>query len=179
LPSATLGKEPRPGHRYRFFTECNVSDTRQIDTLCQVPYIALGKEPDMGTLPGGFFAECSRWHSAKKLPLPSVIRDTRQRRRLRHPVAVTTAFLCRVPKKKYSAKKALRCTVCRAFLAECDTRQRLCRVFLKLCRVLRALGKALVSGSAYLHLLLKTYGSSPPPVFVDVNTYVLFILTFI
>jgi hypothetical protein len=28
--------------------------------------------------------------------LPSVIRDTRQRRRLRHPVAVTDAFLCRV-----------------------------------------------------------------------------------
>jgi hypothetical protein len=85
LPSVktiALGKEPRPGHRYRFFAECNVSDTRQRGTLCRVPYVALGKEPDMGTLPGGFFAECPRWHSAKTLS-PS-------------PVAVTAAFLCRV-----------------------------------------------------------------------------------
>jgi hypothetical protein len=102
LPSVktiALDKEPRPGHRYRFFAKCNVSDTRQRGTLCRVPYVALGKEPDMGTLPGGFFAECPRQHSRKidSLPsavgqtlgkgnsLPSVTRDTRQRRRLRHP----------------------------------------------------------------------------------------------
>jgi hypothetical protein len=36
-------------------------------------------------------------HSAKLTPLPSVILDTRQRSRLRHPVTVTVAFLCRVP----------------------------------------------------------------------------------
>jgi hypothetical protein len=36
-------------------------------------------------------------HSAKVTPLPSVIRDTRQRSRLRHPVTVTVAFLYRVP----------------------------------------------------------------------------------
>jgi hypothetical protein len=75
LPSVktiALGKEPRPGHRYRFFAECNVSDTRQRITLCRVSYVALGKEPNMRTLLGGFFAEC-RWA------------DTRQRRRLRHP----------------------------------------------------------------------------------------------
>jgi hypothetical protein len=35
-------------------------------------------------------------HSAKLTPLPSVILDTRQRRRLRYLVAVTTTFLCRV-----------------------------------------------------------------------------------
>jgi hypothetical protein len=29
------------------------------------------KEPDMGTLPGGFFAECPRWHSAKMYSLLS------------------------------------------------------------------------------------------------------------
>jgi hypothetical protein len=102
LPSVrviALGKEQRPGHWYRFFAECNVSGTRQRGTLCRVPYVALGKEPNMGTLPGGFFIECPRWHSAKidslpsaagqtlgkGTPLPSVIRDTRQRRRLRHP----------------------------------------------------------------------------------------------
>jgi hypothetical protein len=113
-----LGKEPRPGHRYRFFAECSGSSTRQRNTLCRVPYEALGKEPDMGTpltdsLPSAgwqilgksnSFAECHLGHSAKT-PSPS-------------PGAVTNAFLCRilsgtrqrlcrVPEKKYSAKKAL------------------------------------------------------------------------
>jgi hypothetical protein len=41
-----------------------------------------------------------------------------------------------------------RCTVCRALFAECDTRQSRCRVFLRLCRVLQALDKAVDSGSA-------------------------------
>jgi hypothetical protein len=39
LPSVrviTLGKERRPEHRYRFFAECNVYDTRQRSTLCRV-----------------------------------------------------------------------------------------------------------------------------------------------
>jgi hypothetical protein len=52
LPSVrtiALDKEPRPGHRYRFFAECSGPGTRQRDTLCRVPYKALGKEPDMGT----------------------------------------------------------------------------------------------------------------------------------
>jgi hypothetical protein len=35
-------------------------------------------------------------HSTKVTPLPSVTRDTRQKPRLRHPVAVTAVFLCRV-----------------------------------------------------------------------------------
>jgi hypothetical protein len=99
LPSVrtvALGKEPRPGHRYRFFAECSGSDTRQISTFCRVPYQALGKVPDMGTPladslssvvrqtldKGNSFAECRLGHSAKT-PSPS-------------PVAVTTAFLCRV-----------------------------------------------------------------------------------
>jgi hypothetical protein len=70
----------------------------------------VGKEPDMGTLPGGLFVECPRGtrqrlnlcrvllgrHSAKLTPLPSVILDTRQRSHLRHPVPVTVTFLCRV-----------------------------------------------------------------------------------
>jgi hypothetical protein len=52
LPSVrtiALGKEPRPGHRYRFFAECSGPGTRQRGTLCRVPYKALGKEPDMET----------------------------------------------------------------------------------------------------------------------------------
>jgi hypothetical protein len=41
-----------------------------------VPHRTLGKEPDMGTLPGGLFAECPNWHSAKKAALPSAVRRT-------------------------------------------------------------------------------------------------------
>jgi hypothetical protein len=71
-----LGKEPRPGHRHRFFAECSGSGTRQRSMLCRVSYKALGKEPDMGTpltdsLPsadrqalgkGNSFAECHLGH---------------------------------------------------------------------------------------------------------------------
>jgi hypothetical protein len=135
LPSVravALGKEPRPGHRYRFFAECNGSGTRQRSTLCRVSYQALGKEPDMGTLSGGFFVECPRWHSAKVDSLLSAVEQTLDKGNSfaechpghsattpsPSPVAVTTAFLCRVlsalgkplyrvPEKKYSVKKAL------------------------------------------------------------------------
>jgi hypothetical protein len=84
LPSVStiaLDKEPRPGHQYRFFAECNGSGTRQRSTLCRVPYQALGKVPDMGTsladsLPSVMalalgkearFVECHTRHSAKYL----------------------------------------------------------------------------------------------------------------
>jgi hypothetical protein len=61
LPSVrtiALGKEPRPGHQYRFFAECSSSGTRQRIRLCRVPYQALGKVSDRGDPSGGFFAEC-------------------------------------------------------------------------------------------------------------------------
>jgi hypothetical protein len=164
LPSVrvvALGKEPRPGHQCRFFAECNGSGTRQRSTLCRVPYQVLGKGPDMGTLSGGSFVEYPRWHSAKVDSLPSAVGQTLGKGNsfaechLGHsaktstpsPGAVTAAFLCRVPEKKYSAKKVCRCTVCRALFAECDTRQSLCRVFSRLYRVLQALGKVIYSGS--------------------------------
>jgi hypothetical protein len=79
LPSVrviTFGKEQRLGHRFRDFAECNVTGTRQRGTLCRVPHIALGKEPDMGTLPGRLFAECPRWHSTKIYSLPSAAGQT-------------------------------------------------------------------------------------------------------
>jgi hypothetical protein len=41
-----------------------------------VSYLALGKEPDMGTLSGGFFVECPRWHSAKIDSLSSAVGQT-------------------------------------------------------------------------------------------------------
>jgi hypothetical protein len=124
LPSVrviTLGKEHRLGHRLRFFAECYVPGTRQRGRLCRVPLGTLGKEPDMGTLPGGFFAECPKWHSAKMYSLPSAARKTLGKANffaechMGHsakppspsPDAVTAAFLCRVPEKKLSTKKAL------------------------------------------------------------------------
>jgi hypothetical protein len=90
--------------------QCNVSATRQRGTLCRVPYVALGKEPDMGTLPGGFFAECPGWHSTKIDSLPSAAGQTLGKGNSfaechpwhsvktpsPSPGAVTAAFLCRV-----------------------------------------------------------------------------------
>jgi hypothetical protein len=137
LPSVkaiALGKEPRPGHRYRFFAECNVSDTRQRGRLCQVPHRTLGKEPDMGTLPGGLFAECPRWHSAKMYSLPSASGETLGKGS-KDVVSVThrrngcfsllsalwhsANLFAECPRKSTRQRRLCRCTVCRAFFAEC------------------------------------------------------------
>jgi hypothetical protein len=86
----------------------------------------------MGTLPGGYFAECPRWRSAKIDSLPSAAGKTlgkgnsfaechrghSAKTPSPSPIAVTAAFLCRVlpdtrqtsllsAQEKYSAKKAL------------------------------------------------------------------------
>jgi hypothetical protein len=65
------------------------------------------------------------------------------------PGAVTTAFLCRVLSgtRQTSLPSAREKVLGKEGFAECDIRQRLGRVFLSLCRVLRALGKACDSGS--------------------------------
>jgi hypothetical protein len=97
-------------------------------------------------------------HSAKITSLPSVTRDTRQSRRLRHPAPYGRFSLpsalwhsakrfAECPRKSTRQRRLCRCTVCRAFFAECNTRQSLCRVFLRLRRVLQALGKAIDSVS--------------------------------
>jgi hypothetical protein len=89
LPSVValaLGKEPR-------FVECHnrhstkylTGGTPLVDSLSSAVRQTLDKV--------NLFAECRLGHSAKT-PSPS-------------PVAVTAAFLCRVPEKKYSAKTAL------------------------------------------------------------------------
>jgi hypothetical protein len=147
LPSVrtiALGKEPRPGHRYRFFADCNGSGTRQRSTLCRVPYQALGKVPDMGT--------------TLVNSLPSAVRQTLGK----DVVSVTRrrngCFSLPSAREQVLGKEGFcRCTVCRALFAECDTQQSLCRVFLRLCQVLQALGKVVGSGSvSYLFLIMLT-----------------------
>jgi hypothetical protein len=127
----------------------------------------------MGTLPGGFFAECPKWHSAKKYSLPSAAWKALDKANFfaechkRHsakppspsPGAVTCHFslpsalwhsaksFAECPTKSTRQRRLCRCTVCRAFFVKCYTRQSLCRVFLRLRRVLQALGKAIDSGS--------------------------------
>jgi hypothetical protein len=162
LPSVkaiALGKEPRPGHRYRFFAECNVSDTRQRTNLCRVPHIALGKEPDMGTLPGGFCAECCLADTRQSELLcrvsPGTLgKDSISVTRLRNGCFSLPSVLwhsanlfVECSRKSTRQRRLCRCTVCRALFAECDTRQSLCQVFLRLYRVLQALGKGGDSGS--------------------------------
>jgi hypothetical protein len=103
-------------------------------------------------------------HSAKISFLPSVTVDTRQSRRLRHrrrngrfslPSALwhSANIFAECPRKSNRQRSICRCTVCRAFFAECYTRQSLCRVFLKLRRVLPALGEEVDSCSARGRLL--------------------------
>jgi hypothetical protein len=73
------------------------------------------------------------------------------------PGTVTAAFLCRVfsgtrqtilpsAREKVLGKVGFVDALCVLF-AECDTRQKLYRVFLRLYRVLQSLGKAVDSGS--------------------------------
>jgi hypothetical protein len=82
---------------------------------------------------GNPFAECHLGHSAKT-PSPS-------------PGAVTAAFLCRVPDKKYSAKKALPMHCVPSPLCRVRHSAKTLPSVLRLCRVLQALGKAVDSGS--------------------------------
>jgi hypothetical protein len=93
------------------------------------------------------FAECPKWHLAKMDSLSSAAGQTLDKdnsfAECHQPPspssgAVTAAFLCQVPEKKHSAKKALPMHCLSSLL---------CRVFLRLHRVLQALGKAIDSGS--------------------------------
>jgi hypothetical protein len=54
------------------FVECLPDSTRQRFNLCRVPPGTLGKEPAREGIHVRFFAECPRWHSAKRASLPSV-----------------------------------------------------------------------------------------------------------
>jgi hypothetical protein len=146
-----LGKEGNQGTGKAIFAECYCQGTRQrdwqrgpledslpsaipLDTwqrslLCRVPMRALGTETGDGahwthlcrvpwqqTLGKGSVT----WRRDGDFSLPSVIWHSAK--------VPDKKYSAKVPDKKYSAKRLLRCTVRRAFFAECDTRQRLCRV---------------------------------------------------
>jgi hypothetical protein len=161
LPSVrtiALVKEPRPGHRYRFFAECSGFGTRQRSSLCRVSYKALNKEPDMGTPltdslssagrqtldKGVTFVECHLRHSTNT-PSPSL--GTVTAAFLCRVLPSTWQSLCRVPEKKYSAKKALPMHCVPSPLCRVRHSAKTLPSVLRLCRVLQALGKAVDSGS--------------------------------
>jgi hypothetical protein len=128
-----LGKEPRPGHRYRFFAECSGSDTRQRTTIWRVPYQALGKVPDRGAPLAVLCRVLSGGHSAKWISLPSAVRRTLgkdsisiTRRRngcFSLPGALwhSANLFVECPRKSTRQRRLSRCTVCRALFAKCDT----------------------------------------------------------
>jgi hypothetical protein len=148
LPSVrtiALGKEPRPGHRYRFFVECNGSGTQQRSTLCRVPYKALNKVPDMGTPLADSLPSAVRQTLGK-----DAVSVTRRRNGCFSLPSVlwhSANHFAECPRKSIRQRRLCRCIVYRAHFAECNIRQRRCRVFLRLCRVLQAFGKAVDSGS--------------------------------
>jgi hypothetical protein len=105
------------------FAECCQEDTRQRYLRCRVSPLTLGKAAVSVTRRRNsrFSLPSATWHSAN--------------------------IFAECPTKSTRQRSLCRCTVCRAFFAECHTRQSLCRVFLRLRRVLQALGEAIDSGS--------------------------------
>ena len=110
------------------FAECCQEDTRQRYLRCRVSPLTLGKAAVSVTRRrnGRFSLPSAPWHSAN--------------------------LFAECPRKSTRQRRLCRCTVCRAFFAECYTRQSLCRVFLRLRRVLPALGEAIDSGSGLCRL---------------------------
>jgi hypothetical protein len=106
------------------FAECFQEDTRQRYLRCQVSPLTLGKSAVSVNRRRNsrFSLPSAPWHSAK--------------------------IFAECPRKSTRQRSLCRCTVYRALFAECYTRQSLCRVFLRLRRVLPALGEAIDSGSA-------------------------------
>jgi hypothetical protein len=150
--SLALGKEVG-------FAECRTEHSTK--SLTWGPSLA-------GSLPSVPSGTRQRWllcrvlsgrHSAKITSLPSVFQAALgkvavsvTRRRNGHfslPSALwhSAKRFAECPRKSTRQRSLCRCTLCRVFFAECHTRQSLYRVFLRLRRVLQALGKAIDSGS--------------------------------
>jgi hypothetical protein len=133
-----LGKEAR-------FAECHTKHSTKYLTWGPPLTDSLPSAVRLTLSKGNFFAECRLGHLTKtSYPSPH-----RRNGCFSLPSALwhSANHFTECPRKSTRQRRLCRCTVCRALFNECDTRQSLCRVFLRLCRVLQALGKADDSGS--------------------------------
>jgi hypothetical protein len=127
------------------FAECHTKHSAKYQTWGPplADSLPSAVRPTLGK--GNFFVECHLGHSAKTSSLST------QRRNgcfsLPSAPWLSVNLFAECPRKSTRQRRLCQCTVCRALFAECDTRQSLCRVFLRLCLVLQALGKAGDSGS--------------------------------
>jgi hypothetical protein len=118
-----------------------------------VPYPALGKVPDMRTpladsLPSAIRQTLGKGNTfAGTLGKDSVSVTRRRNGCFSLPSALWHSVnnFAKCPRKSTRQWRFCRCIVCRALFAECDTRQSVYRVFLRLCRVLVDSGSDLPS----------------------------------
>jgi hypothetical protein len=147
LPSAfcrALGKE--------VFVECR---TRQSPALNNDHVYREQGSRYRNTLGKETCAECQ--HSAKNVPrqravsrrlkLTAIIFVERRALVLSKEAALLSVRRLTLGRACYAECQKWYILLCRELCVECHTRQSLCRVFFRLCRVLQALGKALDSGS--------------------------------
>jgi hypothetical protein len=118
------------------FAECRHYGTRQTFLLCRVPESR--RSANMPSLPSAGIPTLGK--TSVTVSAPS------RRYNFAECGLGTRQSLCRVQGTRQS-------TLCRVFLcripfAECNTRQSLCRVFFRFCRVFGTLGKVVVSCSA-------------------------------
>jgi hypothetical protein len=111
----------QPVVTYAKFTATFAWGPSLVGSLSSAAWTTLGKD--------NFFAECHQEHSAKP-PSPS---PRRRNGRYFLPSALwhSAKIFAECPRKSSRQRRLCRCTVHRAFFAECNTRQSICRVFLK------------------------------------------------
>jgi hypothetical protein len=128
--AVSLPSVPGDTRQRSYLAECQPDSTRQRNLLCRVSPGTLGKDSVSVTRRrnGCFSLPSALWHLAN--------------------------HFAECPRKSTRQRRLCRCTVCRALFAECDIRESLCRVFLRLCRVLQALDKVGDSGSCYILITL-------------------------
>jgi hypothetical protein len=104
----------------------------------------------MGTLSGGLFAECPNWHLAKWAALPSAAWKTLGKAAVSVTRRRNGRFSLPSAREKTLGKEGFADALfAEPSLPSVTLGKRLCRVFLRLRRVLQALGEAIDSCSEY------------------------------
>jgi hypothetical protein len=98
----------------KFFAECFLSNTRQINSLTSATQKTLGKRKHSAKK---LFAECFIFNTRQKVSLPSVFFDTRQRNSL-PSVFLTLGKELFAECHKYNTRQR---ALCRVLFAECHT----------------------------------------------------------